>query len=131
MMAFFVHTCTCSKWVGFLPVYIVVQYKLLFTISVFKDHLVFMTEIPCTDDFVQKVSVVSDYLPNVTSNGQILHSQSHSHGVWNHSRVHMYLFVGLCKLGTTFCVNFESQRCNISVYSVTSALPLFGKWLPL
>ena len=38
----------------------------------------------------------------------------------------MYLFVGLCKLGTKFCANFEPQRLNyqciqqqviISVYS--------------
>ena len=44
-----------------------------------KDCLVFMTEIPCTDDFVQKVAVVSDYLPNVTSDHQILQAHSHLH----------------------------------------------------
>ena len=38
-----------------------------------------MTEIPCMDDFVHKVSVLSDYLPNVTMqqiNHQILHTWS-------------------------------------------------------
>ena len=49
------------------------------TISVVKDRLVFMTEILRLDDFGQKVSVVSDYLPNVTSDHQILHAQSHLH----------------------------------------------------
>ena len=58
-------------------------------------------------------------------------TQSHSSGVWDYYRVHMYLFVGLCKLGTTFCVNFEQQTCKTSVYTATSALWLFGKWLPL
>ena len=29
----------------------------------------------------------------------------------------MYLVVGLCKLGTTFYINFEQQRCKISVYT--------------
>ena len=48
-------------------------------ITVVKDRLVIMTEIPCTNDFVQKVCVVSDYLPNVTSDLQILHVQSHLH----------------------------------------------------
>ena len=37
----------------------------------------------------------------------------------------MYLVVGLCKLGTTYCVNFEQQRCKISVYTAASALRLF------
>ena len=58
-----------------------VQQNLLFTISVVKEHLVFKTEIPCMDDFVQKVSVVSGYLPKVASDRQILHAQSHSPGV--------------------------------------------------
>ena len=80
-----------------------------------KDYLAFMTEI-----LHRKVSVVSDYLPNVTSDPQILHAQSHSPGVWDHSRVHMHLVGGLCNLGNTFCVNFESQRCKISVYAVAS-----------
>ena len=71
--------------------------KLLFIISVVKNDIVFITEIPCTDDFVLK-NLVSDYLPNLTSDHQILHAQSHSPGAWDHSRVHMYLFVGLCKL---------------------------------
>ena len=43
----------------------------------------------------------------------------------------MYLVVGLCKLWTTFCVNFEPQRFKISVYTASSALRLLGKWLPL
>ena len=30
----------------------------------------------------------------------------------------MYLVVGLCKLRTTFCVNFEQQRCKTSVATV-------------
>ena len=37
-------------------------YKLLFTITVVKDHLVFMTEIPCANDFVQK-SLCGKQLP--------------------------------------------------------------------
>ena len=59
-----------------------------------------------------KVYVVSDYLWNMTSDHQILHAQNNLHvhlhvlGEWDHSRVHMYLVVGLCKLGNTFCVNF-------------------------
>ena len=76
----------------------------------------------------RKVSVVGDYLPNVTSDCQTLHAQSHSPAVYEHNRVHMYLVVGLYKLGTTYCVNFEQQRCKITVYT---ALPLFGKRLPL
>ena len=64
-------------------------------ISVVKDYLVFMTEFE---------SVVSDNLQNMTSDRQILHAHSH------HSSVHMYLVVGLCKLGTTFHVNFEQQK---------------------
>ena len=36
----------------------------------------------------------------------------------------MYIVVGLCKLGTTFCVNFEQLRCKISVYTTASALRL-------
>ena len=70
----------------------------------------------------RKVSVVRDYLTNVTSEHEIFHTQSHLHvpGVWDHSRVLMHLFAGLCKLGTTFCVNFEQQKCKISVYSSKS-----------
>ena len=81
-------------------------------ISVVKDHLVFMSEIPYTDDFVQK-SLCGEGLPaNMTRDGQILQAQSHLQvpGVLDHSRVHTFLVVGLCKLGTTFCVNFEQQR---------------------
>ena len=57
------------------------------------------------------------------------HAQSYLHlhvpGVWDHSRVHMYLVVGLCKLGTTFCVNFEQQR---SVYALkTSSASILRK----
>ena len=52
----------------------------------------------------RKVSVVSDYLMKVTSNGQIL----------MHRAIHL-------DYGTTveytFCVNFEPQRCTISVYT--------------
>ena len=33
----------------------------------------------------------------------------------------MYLVVGLCKLGTKYCVNFEQQRCKIAVYTAASA----------
>ena len=66
--------------------------KLLFTISVVKDHLIFMTKIPCTDDLYRNVFVESNYLPNVTSDCHILHPHSHSPGVWDHSRVHIYLF---------------------------------------
>ena len=39
--------------------------KLLFLISMVKDHLVFMTKISC--NFVQKVFVVSSYLPSMTT----------------------------------------------------------------
>ena len=39
-----------------------VQLKLLFTISVFRDRLLFMTKIPCTDHFVQK-SLCGERLP--------------------------------------------------------------------
>ena len=55
------------------------------------------------------------------SDCQIFHSQSHSPGVGDHSRVHIYLVVGLCKLETTFCVNFELQGCKISLYIAVSA----------
>ena len=80
----------------------------------------------------KKVSVVSDYLPKVTSDYQILYTQeSFCTWVWDHSRVHLYLVVGLCKLGTIFCVNFEQQRCKISMYTAASALQLLGKCLPL
>ena len=113
------------------PTTLCITIKTAFTICVVKDHLVFMTKIPCMDDLSRKVYVVSEYLSNMTRDRQILHALSHSPGVWEHSRVHMYLVIGLCKLGTTFCVNFESQRCNISVYTAVSALWLFGKWLPL
>ena len=41
--------------------------KLLFSISVVKDRLVFTTKILCMDDFVQKVSVVSHYLPSMNT----------------------------------------------------------------
>ena len=72
----------------------------------------------------RKFFVVSDYLLNVTSDHKILHTQSHLHvhvpGVWDHSRVHMYLVVGLCKFGTTFCVNFEPQRCAYSCMCVAT-----------
>ena len=39
-----------------------IQLKLLFTISVVSDHLLFMTEIPCTDHSVQK-SLCGERLP--------------------------------------------------------------------
>ena len=66
----------------------------------------------------RKVSVVSDYLPNVTSDRQILHAQSHSPGLWDHSRVHMYPVVGLCKLGIIFCetLNHKDVRYQCTVY---------------
>ena len=69
----------------------------------------------------REVSVVSDYLPKVASDPQILLAQDDSPGVWDHSRVHMYLVVGLCKLGTTFCASFEPQRCKILVYTAAGA----------
>ena len=71
---------------------------MLLIISVVKDHLVSMTEIPSKDDFAQKSFCVEDYIANVTSDLQILHAQRHSPGVQDHSRVHIYLVVGLCKL---------------------------------
>ena len=76
---------------------------------------------PAWMSLYRKVFVVSNYLPNMTSDRQILHAQSHSPGVWDHGRVHMYLVVGLCKLGTNFCVKFESQRCKIHVAMCTAA----------
>ena len=33
----------------------------------------------------------------------------------------MYLVTGFCKLGTTFCANFEQQRYKISVYRAENA----------
>ena len=53
-------------------------------VPVFSGHLVFTTKIPCTDDFVQKVPVSSDHLPNMTSNRQILCTQCHSPGLYDH-----------------------------------------------
>ena len=85
--------------------------KLLFTISVVKDHLVFVTEIHARDDFVQEslcvkqVPAEDDQRPP-----DFAHTQSHSPGVYDHCRVHLYPVVGLCKLRTTFCVKFEPQR---------------------
>ena len=41
---------------------------------------------------------------------------------------YVWHLVGLCKLWTTFCVNFETQRCNIhmSLITATSVLWLFN-----
>ena len=47
-------TCRNALSLAEFTFQMVVEYKLLFTISVVEDHLVFITEIPCTDDFVQK-----------------------------------------------------------------------------
>ena len=55
-------------------------------ISVVKDRLVCITEILCTDDFVQKVSVVSDYLPNVTSD---------SARFCTHRAIYMYMYLSM------------------------------------
>ena len=55
-------------------------------------------------------SVVSDYLPNLTSDRQILHTQSQLHvhvPEYGTTVEYMYLVVAFSRLGTTFCVNFE------------------------
>ena len=49
------------------------------TVNACPDRLLFMTEIPCLDDYEQEVSVVSDYLLNLTNDHQILHAQSYLH----------------------------------------------------
>ena len=97
-------------------------------ISLVKEHLIFMTEIPYTDDFVQKKSLCL----------------ATTYGTWpvtirfcKHRAIHLEyrttveytsLVVGLCKLWTTFCVNFEPPRCTckILVYTAASALKLLG-----
>ena len=40
---------------------------------------------------------------------------------WDHSRVHINLVIGLCRLRTTFCVNFEQQRFKLLVFTAASA----------
>ena len=55
----------------------------------------------------RKVSVVSDYMLNMIRDCQISNIHVQVPGVLDHSRVHKYLVVDLCKFGTTFCVNFE------------------------
>ena len=76
-----------------------IQLKLLFTISVVRDHLLFMTEIPCTDHSVQK-SLCGERLP--AERDQRLPDFARTEPftckctcVWDHSKVHMYLVVGL------------------------------------
>ena len=89
------------------------QLKLLFMISVVRDRLLFMTEIPYMDDTVQK-SLCGEQL--LAEPDQRLPDFAHTGG--------------LCKLPTTFCVNFEQQRCKISMFIVylseTSKEPLIG-----
>ena len=51
----------------------------------------------------RKFSMVSDHLLNVTSDRQTLYTQSCSPGVWDHSRVHMYLVVYSNLLGWVKC----------------------------
>ena len=67
----------------------------------YKGHLVFMTEIPCMTVLYRKVSVVSDYLWNMTSDHKTLHEQSDSLGVPPEYRTTV-------KYTCTFCVSFEA-----------------------
>ena len=53
----------------------------------------------------KKVSVESDYLPNLISDCQDLHTQNHSPGV------HMYLVVGFCKLCGTLNYKDVKYHC--------------------
>ena len=84
----------------------------------------------CTENFLYWATTCRTW-PVTTY--QILHTHNRLHvhepGVWNHNRVHMYLVVGLSKLGiTSLC---EEQGCKISAYTAASALGLFRKCLPL
>ena len=84
-----------------------------------KNHMLFMTEIPCTDNFVQK-SFSGERLP-----------AERDHRLPDFACTEPLTLLDLCKLGTTFCANFELQRYKISVYTAASPLRLFRKWLPL
>ena len=100
-----------------------------------RDHLPFMAKIPCTNHSVHK-SLCGERLPAERDQWppDFVWTEPFTCKctcVWDHRGVNMYLVVGLCKLGTTFCVNFEQQRCKISVHTAASALWLFGKWLPV
>ena len=133
------HKFLCLLWRG-QYMYIQVKHlgygvgvEFLYTVktSFYDHHLLFMTEIPCMDDSVQK-SLHGEQLPseceqrpsNFASTEPLTRNCT---WVWDYSRVHMYLVVSLCKLGTTFCVNFEQESCKISVcvYTAASALWLF------
>ena len=115
-------------------------WKLLFTISVFKDHLIFMTEIPCKDDFVQK-SLCVEWLP-----AEEKRTWPATPNHCTHRTIHLvyevnYEWQRWTKLWMTnyewqtihlvYEVNYEWQRCKISVYTAANALQLFRKWLPL
>ena len=99
-----------------------IQLKLLFTIVVVRVRLLFMTKISYTDDSVQN-SLCGEWLPADQRPPDFARTELFTckcTWVWDNSRVYMYLVLSLCKLGTTFCVNFEQQRCKILVYTAAS-----------
>ena len=55
-------SCPCDSEFHAIAIVRQVQLKLLFTISVVRDHLLFMTKLSCTDDSVQK-SLCGEGLP--------------------------------------------------------------------
>ena len=67
---------------------------------------VFMTKIPCTDDFVQK-SLCGERLPAERDQQRHLNVYVPEYG----NTVESTHVVRLCKLGKIFYVNFEQQRC--------------------
>ena len=78
-----------------------------------------MTEIPFMDDLVQKSFYGEGLLAKHEQRlpcfaGRAIYLHVHVSGVWDHSRVHMYLVVGLCKLGNTFSktLNSKDGRCQ-------------------
>ena len=74
--------------------YFIIQLKLLITITVVRDRLLFMTKIPCMDDSgARKPARFCMYRAIY---------------MYMYLSMYVYLVLGLCKLGTTF-FDFEES----------------------